>query len=1124
MLNKWVGASTVLLCLAAGAAGAADDLATGFSDPPNGARPRVWWHWMNGNVSKEGITLDLEWMKRVGIGGAENFQAFLGPMGPSQVVDKRLAYMSPEWQDAFHHAAATADRLGLELGIAASPGWSETGGPWVTPAHAMKKYVWSETWVTGGAPFHGTLPRPPDTTGAYQALPLTGFMLAGTDEKIKDLKFYADSSVVAFRAPAADLSPAEQGATVTASAGQIDGAALADATLAHPQSLPLAAPGQPAWIAFDYKESVTVRSITVMVGGFSARPGFGMAPPPIGLEVSDDGKTYTPVFAPKVLRKPVFATSPLPVTVSIPPTTSRHFRFVIVTPASRPAMPSLFGPAPPPPTAWSIPLLVLHADPRVEQVEDKAGFNPAIGLEASPTPDLGSAIAKQDVIDLTGKMKPDGMLDWTPPAGRWVVLRIGYSLLGVTNHPAPEEATGLEVDKFNHAYVKDYLDTYLGTYAQATKGLIGKHGLTAVTNDSWEDGSQNWTDDMLAQFQKRRGYDPHLWLPVLTGRVVESAAASDRFLWDFRETLGDLVAEAHYDEIDSLLKQRGLTHYNESHESGRVFVGDGMAAKRNADVPMGAMWTQSPGVYRDNLGYNADLRESASVAHIYGQNLVAAESMTAMGPAWGWTPETLRPVVDKEFAMGVNRVVIHTSVHQPLVGKAPGLALGVFGQWFTRNETWAEQAKPWVDYIARSDYMLQQGRFAADILYYYGEDSNITALFSDHAPAIPAGYNFDYVNADALIHELSVNDGQIATKSGMRYRVIVLDPRAAHTSVPVLKALHALVQAGAIVVGDKPADTPSLADDPAEFKRLADDIWGAGDAPHDFGKGKAIPKAPLPDALKTLGVTPDFEVSKPDADLLFLHRTTPAGEIYYVDNRKDQAESLPATFRVAGKEAELWHADTGLSEPASYSIADNRTTVPLTLAPYESVFVVFRKPAHDQARTIASSTETALAPVDGPWSVTFDKGPCAPAAISFDQLASWSDSGDAKLKYFSGTATYTRTLKVSTDQLSGPGRVWLDLGSVKNFAEVTVNGKSLGIAWKPPFRVDATAALKAGDNALAIKVTDLWVNRLIGDLQPGVTDKCTFTASPFSYQANSHLVPAGLLGPVHLVRVSGARS
>src|SRR6202023_836039 len=278
-------------------------------------------------------------------------------------------------------------------------------------------------------------------------------------------------------------------------------------------------------------------------------------------------------------------------------------------------------------------------------------------------------------------------------------------------------------------------------------------------------------------------------MPGLTGQVVESAEASDQFLWDFRKTIGDLIADEHYGQVQASLKERGIGHYSESHESGRAFVADGMEVKKLAEVPMSAMWTQVPGVNKEQFGYNADDRESASVAHIYGQNLVAAESLTASSAPWAWSPETLKPTADKELAMGLNRFVIHTSVHQPLTDKTPGIGLGPFGQWFTRNETWAEQAVVWTRYLARNSYLLQQGQFAADIVYFYGEDSNLTSLFLHKAPGVPEGYNFDYINADALINELSFRDGQLVTPSGMTYRLLVLDPYSQQMSLPVLRKI-----------------------------------------------------------------------------------------------------------------------------------------------------------------------------------------------------------------------------------------------------------------------------------------------------------------------------------------------
>ena len=490
---------------------------------------------------------------------------------------------------------------------------------------------------------------------------------------------------------------------------------------------------------------------------------------------------------------------------------------------------------PPPPTNYEIAELVLHSGARVNRFEEKAAFNPMPDLYQFATVNVPAteAIQKSSVLDLTAKMHPDGTLDWTPPAGKWVVLRFGYSLVGITNHPATEEATGLEVDKLNGTYVRNYMDHYLDSYKSTVgAGLMGRQGITYVVTDSWEAGAQNWTDDMIAEFTKRRGYDPRPWMPVLAGRVVESSQASDAFLWDLRKTIADLTADEHYGQVEASIHAHGMGHYGESHESGRAFIADGMEVKKLNEVPMSAMWTQSPGVNKEQYGYNADDRESASVAHIYGQNIAAAESMTAMAGPWAWSPETLKPTADKELAEGINRFVIHCSVHQPLIDKAPGLGLGPFGQWFNRNETWAEEAGPWVSYLARSSFLLQQGHFGADVLYFYGEDSNVTAIFANKSPDVPEGYGFDFVNADALLHEFTVKDGMITTASGMSYRVLALDPYSVHMSLPVLRGIQALVKQGAVVVGPKPVASPSLADKAAEFQRLADELWDAHTISH----------------------------------------------------------------------------------------------------------------------------------------------------------------------------------------------------------------------------------------------------------------------------------------------------
>ena len=548
-----------------------------------------------------------------------------------------------------------------------------------------------------------------------------------------------------------------------------------------------------------------------------------------------------------------------------------------------------------------------------------------------------------------------------------------------------------------------------------------------------------------------------------------------------------------------------------------------MEVKKLDDIPMSAMWVQEPGVNKATWNYNADDRESASVAHIYGQNVAAAESMTSCDSltAWAWSPATLKPTADQEFLNGINRFVIHESAHQALIGKAPGITLGPCGQRFNRNETWAEQANVWTRYLARNSFLLQQGKFVADGLYFYGEDSNITAIFHDSAPDVPAGYNFDYINADGLIHELSVKDGSITTGSGMSYRLLALDKYSKHMSLPVLRAVHKLVEDGAIVAGEKPTDTPSLADDAAEFKKLNDELFGTGSGVQTVGKGKVYAGQNAEASLKALNVPSDFDYSQTgnDQKIEFVHRKLDDGDLYFLDNRGDKDSTVQASFRITGKAPELWYSETGKIVPASFTIGDGRTTVPLHFEPWGTVFVIFREPTKHPTRTLPNVAETKLITVDGPWTVAFQPDRGAPPSVTFGKLISWTDSSDNGVKYFAGTGTYTNNLQAPADWFKKGATLWLDLGDVKNIAVVTVNGNELGTVWHAPYRIDATSALKPGANVISVKVINGWVNRIIGDQQPGVTTKYTFETWN-QYKANSPLLSSGLIGPVTVIQRS----
>jgi hypothetical protein len=1114
-----------------------DALEQGFVTPPDSAKPRAWWHWMNGNVTKEGITADLEWMKRVGIGG---MQMFDGNLGTPVFVDKRLVWMTPEWKDAFRHAAAEADRLGLEMAMAASGGWSETGGPSVTPEMAMKKVVWSETRVAGPKKLAAALPKPPSVNGTFQDVPVPppfhfpqappprGAKPQPTEEPpAPDPTFYGDIAVLAYRMPEGDVRMADRHPKVTASGGAGDLSILVDGDLDRQATIPVAEDGK-AWVQLEFAEPYTARAFTIATGA-AGSPFGGESIPRGELQASADGTHFVTVV---ILPGPGHPFAGFPVrTWSFAEKTARVYRLLLEPPGPGPIQQMMGLPAP---REVKLADIELFSCPRVDRWEGKAAFQGMTDTDALPTPPVAAALAipRGEVVDLTSRMGTDGSLDWDVPAGNWVILRLGCSLTGHKNGPASREATGFEVDKLSAKHVRAYMDGYLGTVSEALGPLFGK-SFRYLLMDSWEAGLENWTDDMVSEFQKRRGYDPKPYLPVLTGRVVDSADASDRFLWDFRRTIADLLAENHYGLATEMLHERKLGLYAEAMGAGLPTTGDGLQDKGRVDIPMGEFWVRAPGVPH-TPEHPTDVREAASAAHTYGKTLVAVEAFTTGPPVSGWQPPSyLKRFADYYFAQGMNRIVFHTSDHQPFVDGThkPGITLAVFGQHYTRNNTWAEPAVAWNTYLARCSHMLQQGQFVGDLAYYYGEGAPVTIPFwKTVRPEPPAGYGYDYVDTEVLLNRMSAKDGRLVLPDGVSYRVLVLPEDVDRLTAPVARKIRDLVADGATVVAPRPRGSPSLAGYPAadeEVRAIANEVWGAieggGVTEHAYGKGKVYWGIPLEQVLAREKTSPDVLYNRPGVDttLVWIHRRTAHADIYFVANQKDGPEDLEASFRVQGKEAELWQPVTGAMEAGPYSTAEGRTAVPLHLDPYGSVFVVFRRTGAP-SRTIAAPKITPLATVEGPWTLAFAPDWGAPPRVTLPRLGSWTDSQDAGVKYFSGTATYTKDIQVPGAWLRRGSRLILDLGDVRELAEVSVNDKPVGIVWTPPFRVDVTGAVRSGSNHVVIKVTNLWSNRLIGDQELPPEKRLTFsTYDPYDKTSTSgrriwpgQLLPSGLLGPV----------
>ncbi len=1117
-----------------------------FRNPPDSAKPRAWWHWMSGNVTEPGITADLEWMHRVGIGG---MQMFDGDMGAPLFVDKPVIWMSPEWKSAWRHAAAEADRLHLEMSMAASGGWSETAGPWVKPEQAMKKYVWSETTVDGSTHFHGVLPQPPATVGKFQDLEPAARRETHPDLTLPGAhpqpslpkrpptpELYRDAAVIAFPLPPDEAGEDAQKPQITCSCGPIDASALTDGSFGHVVEVPFAKGDETAWVQFAYAEPKTVQSI--LLGAGAAAAFSGPALPAGKIEASDDGQIWrTLVDLPG--GRSVGSVNFSVRTYAIEPVKARYYRLTFVAPRRDALRP------PPAGTVWPPPVRLTEiqflAGARVQDWEDKASFGVYTPGSASQGPDASPAesIDPAKVIDLTGRMQADGTLDWVAPPGKWVVLRLGYSLTGEVNHPATPAATGLEVDKLSSKDVQAYVEEYVKMISGAAGPYFGK-SFRYFLMDSWEAGQENWTDDMLPEFARRRGYSMTKYLPVLTGRIVGSRAQSEAFLWDFRRTQADMLAENHYGVATQYFARFGVGLYAEAMGTGMPTTGDGLLNKGKVTIPMGEFWTPLPD-QKDSPAHIADVMEAASAAHIYGKPIAATESFTTRPNVtpWGQSPFYLKSLADQDFARGINRIVFHTSDLQPFVdGKhRPGMTLGPFGQDYTRNITWAEQAVAWNTYLARCSYLLQQGKPHNDVAYFYGEDAPATVPFWKKIdPALPAHYDADFVNADVLVHGATATPGRLRLASGASYRLLVLPADLRMLSLPLLRSIHALVEQGAVLLGPRPSGSPSLADGPAAQRivsKLADDLWGPADESshgHMLGKGKVYSGISIEDVLAAENVPQDFSWSTPenvgaevpyslpgadsDEDLIFIHRRDGDRDIYFVSTQKHHSFDVRAAFAVTGKAPSLWHPESGATEPVSYSVDDGKIVVPLHFDAQGSVFVVFDRSSARPSRTLPTPVRTRLASIEGSWTLAFPPNLGAPAEVDMPSLESWTQNSNAGVKYFSGTAVYHKQIEAPQEWFKPGAKVILNLGTVKEMAQVEINGKPVGgILWKPPFTVDVTSALKPGSNELTVKVTNLWPNRMIGDLQPGATKAYTWTDfRPF--KADSPLLESGLLGPV----------
>ena len=590
---------------------------------------------------------------------------------------------------------------------------------------------------------------------------------------------------------------------------------------------------------------------------------------------------------------------------------------------------------------------------RIDNLPVKACYQTGFimpGLIGEAPQDAGIDQAK--AVDLTAKMGKDGRLAWDVPAGQWTIMRIGHTSTGVENAPAPKTGRGLECDKLSKEGMDANFNGMMGKLIADIGPLAGK-SLTATHIDSWENGAQNWTARMRDEFKARRGYDLMPFLPVFSGRVVGSLETSERFLWDLRQTVSDLVVENYAGRLQELAQQHGM------HLTIEAYGGpcDDMPYAGRADEPMSEFWVGG--------GALGTCKEMSSAAHTYGKRILGAESCTADdSERWQQYPATIKPLCDHAFCLGVNRFVFHRYAMQPWRDRRPGMTMGPWGVHYERTETWWDMTPAWHQYLARCQHMLRQGLFVADICHFQPEAA--PQGYQEHQRD---GYDFDNIGVDALVSRMSVRDGRLVLPDGMSYRVLAL-PDVRVMTPRLARKVKELVEAGATVIGPKPEKSPSLSGYPNcdnEVRQIADEVWGDCDGvkikEHTFGKGRIISGVTPEAVLKQANVKPDFASGE---RLDYIHRATDDQEFYFVANPRPQPVTAACAFRVAGKRAELWWPDSGRIEAASMCAEkDGLTNIVLPLGPVGSVFVVFGKKAPaDSLVSLARNGETIQAAAD----------------------------------------------------------------------------------------------------------------------------------------------------------------
>ena len=739
-----------------------------------------------------------------------------------------------------------------------------------------------------------------------------------------------------------------------------------------------------------------------------------------------------------------------------------------------------------------------------------------------------SALNKDEVIYLTEQMDENGNLAWDAPTGDWTIFRMGYASNYHITRPSPYLAVGLESDRLHPRGIETHFEHRLKPIIEAAGDKAGRT-LKYIHIDSWEAGGQNWSKGFAEEFKKRRGYDITPWLPVLTGHAVDTQIMTERFLWDMRKTVSEVLLDNYIIRLKELIEPYGMKNSNEPY--GRLGI-NSLDYAANSDFIIGEFWTERKIIDKfptfQDYWYHS-MKGLASVANTYGKTRVGAEAFTG---SRGWVdhPYLIKGMGDEAYSQGINHYVYHLYAHQAYDNMKPGLTHRRWGQHINRNQTWWHLSKPYFQYVARSQSLLQQGRRVVDVACMYAEGAPLN--YNNISFSLPFGYDYDFCTAE-IVERMTVKEGKIHLPNGVNYHYLIL-PNGDRLTLGLVQKAEALKKAGAKVYLQKPVvGTPGLEGYPkadqhvqsitADWEILPEGGWNA--------------------VFDSDNILPDFE----GEGFKWLHRRYQDNDIYFVANTQPLKVNQKCTFRTKRKETELWNTETGeIFAINATPTSDGRQEIELHFEPAQSWLVVFKAEPSDRitAGDPFLDWETVKV-IKGKWQLDFAQEWGPEEKQTFAELKSWSESDHELVRYYSGSATYVKEFEVSAATISAAKKspatkLSLDLGQVEVMAKVKLNGKDCGIVWKPPYRVDIGDVIKVGNNKLEIEVVNTWVNRMIGDEQlpldaewkdwetlvdwpdwfmegkESPTGRVTFTTGRH-YQKDSLLMPSGLLGPVKIL-------